>query len=231
LRETFLGPEHFASGHDNKDAEPGTPVHERPVALMYASTALAGDVLSSAIDAAQTNAATLLDALDALPAPIYVTDAQGVVTHFNRACVGFAGREPVAGKDRWCVTWKLFTDDGKHLPHDACPMAVAIKTGRPIRGVTAVAERPDGTRVSFMPFPTPIFEPSGRLRGAVNMLIDVTELRQIADLHDQAARCRRLARACTDRSAAATLSEMASEYDAESARLERASACPYVEIA
>ena len=198
--------------------------------MKFASTALAGDVLSSAIDAAQSDVAALFDALDALPAPIYVTDTEGVVTHFNKACIGFAGRQPQAGKDRWCVTWKLFTNDGTFLPHDECPMAVAIKTERPIRGVTAVAERPDGTRVSFMPFPTPIFEATGRLRGAVNMLIDVTELRQIADLRDQAARCRRLARACTDRAAAATLDEMASEYDAESARLERAGACPYVEI-
>jgi PAS domain-containing protein len=94
-------------------------------------------------------------ALDQLPAPIYVTDAEGVVTYFNPSCIGFAGRTPSVGKDRWCVTWKLYTDDGKFLPHDSCPMADAIKSKRIIRGVTAVAERPDGTRVNFMPYPTP----------------------------------------------------------------------------
>jgi len=53
-------------------------------------------------------------------------------------------------------------------------MAVALKTGRPVRGVEAVAERPDGTRVPFSPYPTPIFDASGKLVGAVNMLVDLT---------------------------------------------------------
>jgi PAS domain-containing protein len=43
--------------------------------------------------------------LDELPVPIYVTDAQGGVTYWNRACVEFAGRRPELGHDRWCVTW------------------------------------------------------------------------------------------------------------------------------
>jgi PAS domain-containing protein len=30
--------------------------------------------------------------LDALPAPIYTTDAEGAVTYWNSACVEFAGR-------------------------------------------------------------------------------------------------------------------------------------------
>ena len=86
------------------------------------------------------------EVLGEVDAPIYVTDEEGFVTYFNRACVGFSGREPAVGKDRWCVTWKLFTADGDYLPHDQCPMAVAIKTEKLIRGVTAVAARPDGTR-------------------------------------------------------------------------------------
>ncbi|MDX3807932.1 hypothetical protein ACXIUS_15015 [Bosea thiooxidans] len=79
------------------------------------------------------------------------------MTHFNKACINFAGRRPVPGRDRWCVTWKLSTIDGEFLPHECCPMAVAIKRRQPIRGLTAVAERPDGRRVHFAPFPTPIF--------------------------------------------------------------------------
>jgi hypothetical protein len=63
----------------------------------------------------------------------------------------FAGRTPAVGRDRWCVTWKPYTDEGEFLPHDECPMAVAIKTKFAVRGVTAVAERPDGTRVNSGP--------------------------------------------------------------------------------
>src|SRR5204862_221097 len=36
-------------------------------------------------------------------------------------------------------------------------------------------ERPDGTRIHFIPYPTPLFDASGNLIGAVNMLVDITE--------------------------------------------------------
>ena len=54
-------------------------------------------------------------------------------------------------------------------------MALALRQQRPIRGMEAVAERPDGTRIPFIPYPTPLFDASGRLTGAVNMLVDISE--------------------------------------------------------
>ena len=38
-----------------------------------------------------------------------------------------------------------------------------------------MAQRPDGTLVPFLPFPTPIANEDGELVGAVNMLVDITE--------------------------------------------------------
>jgi PAS domain S-box-containing protein len=113
--------------------------------------------------------------LDALPAAIYTTDAAGRLTYYNAAAVLLAGRRPKIGSDEWCVTWRLYWPDGAPLAHNECPMAVALKTGRPVRGVEAIAERPDGTRVPFMPFPTPLHDASGNVVGAVNMLVDLTE--------------------------------------------------------
>jgi len=113
--------------------------------------------------------------LDALPAAIYTTDAAGRLTYYNAAAVQLAGRRPKIGSDEWCVTWRLYRPDGTPLPHDECPMAVALRTGRPVRGVEAVAERPDGTLVPFMPYPTPLHDASGNVVGAVNMLVDLTE--------------------------------------------------------
>jgi len=43
-----------------------------------------------------------------------------------------------------------------------------------VRGTEAIAERPDGTRVPFMPYPTPLFDQFGTLTGAVNLLVDIT---------------------------------------------------------
>ena len=116
--------------------------------------------------------------LDALPAAIYTTDAAGRITYYNAAAVQLAGRRPEIGSDEWCVTWRLYRPDGSLLPHDECPMAVALKTGRPVRGMEAVAERPDGTLVPFMPYPTPLHDASGNVIGAVNMLVDLTDRSQ-----------------------------------------------------
>jgi PAS domain S-box-containing protein len=120
----------------------------------------------------------LQDLLAAIPAAIYTTDAAGKITYYNEAAVELAGRRPTIGTDRWCVTWKLYWPDGTPLPHDQCPMAIALKEGRPIRGKEAVAERPDGTRIPFIPFPTPIRDSNGKLVGAINMLVDVSERKQ-----------------------------------------------------
>ena len=49
------------------------------------------------------------------------------------------------------------------------------RSSGPIRDVVAIAERPDGSRVAFRPYPTPLFDPPGNFTGAVNMLIDVTD--------------------------------------------------------
>ena len=155
---------------------------------------------------------------DRLPAPIYTTDREGAVTYWNQACIDFAGREPQLGRDRWCVTWKLYTMSGDPLPHDQCPMATAVKERRPVRNEIAIALRPDGHRVAFRPYPTPLFDDAGQLVGAINMLIDVSR-EQASALADQAARCRRLSRATTDRQASEILRAMASDYEATSGSL------------
>ncbi|WIW44466.1 PAS domain S-box protein [Bradyrhizobium sp. 62B] len=117
------------------------------------------------------------DLLEALPAAIYTTDAEGRINFFNRAAVEMAGRTPQPG-DEWCVTWKLYWPDGSPLPHDQCPMAVALRENRPIRGAEAIAERPDGRRVPFIPYPTPLRDAEGKLVGAINMLVDISERKQ-----------------------------------------------------
>ncbi len=122
--------------------------------------------------------------LEALPAAVYTTDANGLVTYYNPAAVEMAGRTPVIGKDEWCVTWRILTPDGQTLPHSQCPMAVALKENRVVRGVEAIAERPDGTRVPLLPFPTPLRDSEGNLVGAINMLVDISERKQ-AETHQR----------------------------------------------
>ena len=119
--------------------------------------------------------------LDVLPAAIYVTDADGRITYYNRAAADLAGREPRLGTDEWCVSWRLYSMDGRPMRHDECPMAVALKENRAVRGAEAILERPDGTRIPFAPYPTPLRDASGKLIGAVNMLVDIRERQEAND--------------------------------------------------
>jgi PAS domain S-box-containing protein len=126
----------------------------------------------------------LRELLEGLPAAIYTTDAEGRVTFFNQAAVDFSGRVPKLGTDEWCVTWKLYWPDGTPMAHEDCPMAVALREQRTIRDAEAIAERPDGTRVPFIPYPTPLFDEDGKLVGAINMLVDITD-RKKAELRQR----------------------------------------------
>jgi len=125
--------------------------------------------------------------LDELPAAIYATDADGRITYFNEAAVALWGCRPALGTSEWCGSWKLYWPDGRPLPHGECPMAIAIKEQRAVRGVDAIAERPDGTRVPFMPYPTPLFDDAGTLIGAVNMLLDITDRRRAEEMKNRLA--------------------------------------------
>lgn len=117
----------------------------------------------------------LREIMEALPAAVYTTDAEGRITFYNHAAVEFSGRAPTLGSDEWCVSWRLFWPDGTPMKHEESPMAVALREGKIIRDAEAVAERPDGTRVPFIPYPTPLFDEAGRVVGAINMLVDITD--------------------------------------------------------
>jgi PAS domain S-box-containing protein len=165
--------------------------------------------------------------LDALPAAIYTTDASGRITYYNQAAADLAGRSPKLGVDHWCVTWRLYQTDGTPLPHDACPMAIALKENRAVRGQEAIAERPDGTRFPFIPYPTPLRDESGRLIGAVNMLVNIAERKAAEDaLRESEERFRRLNETLEARIAARTrdLAEANARLRAEAAERERAEA-------
>jgi PAS domain S-box-containing protein len=121
--------------------------------------------------------------LQAMPVAIYTTDAKGRITFFNEAAAELWGQRPALGAEaRYCGSWKLFWPDGRPLAFDACPMALSLKTQTAIEGMEAVAERPDGKRVPFLAYPTPLFDGAGQLTGAVNVLMNLSERHAI---HEQ----------------------------------------------
>lgn len=172
-------------------------------------------LVQSATEALLRAGAILPSEVDGAATAIYATDAAGVLTYFNAACIGLAGRKPAAGQDRWCVTWKLYTEDGEVLPHDRCPMAVAIRERRRVRGLAAIAERPDGTRRGFLACPTPLVDASSAFVGAVNALVELSFVELAAFHQDQAEKCHRLAMAVNDTFTIETMLRLAREFEAK----------------
>ena len=127
--------------------------------------------------------------LEALPVAAYTTDSSGRITYYNQSAIELWGCSPALGKIDFCGSWRLYWPDGTPMPHDQCPMAVALRERRQIRGAEAIAERPDGTRVPFLAFPTPLHSAQGELVGAINPLVDITERKRteaLGDCHRQA---------------------------------------------
>jgi len=116
----------------------------------------------------------LREIIDALPAAIYTTDADGLLTHFNSGAVELSGRAPVLGKDRWCTSWKMYRADGSALTAEECPIQIALTDGRIVEQ-DVIVERPDGTRRWCSLFPRLFRDSDGKITGGLSMAVDITE--------------------------------------------------------
>jgi PAS domain S-box-containing protein len=121
------------------------------------------------------------DLIESVGLAVYTTDANGRITFFNEQAEALWGRAPTLLDDYWCGSWRLFHLDGSPMPHDEGPMAIAIKEDRCVRGEEIVAERPDGSRATLAPYPSPLHDASGEVIGAVNILVDITARRDMEE--------------------------------------------------
>ncbi|HEU0063685.1 MAG TPA: PAS domain S-box protein, partial [Flavisolibacter sp.] len=115
--------------------------------------------------------------LDLLPVPVYTTDINGVINYYNHSASILWGRNPEIG-ELWNGSYKILNSDGSELDLENCPMAICIKEKRPVIGKEIQIVRPDGSIRIVNPHPQPIFADNGEMVGALNMLIDVTEVKK-----------------------------------------------------
>jgi diguanylate cyclase (GGDEF)-like protein/PAS domain S-box-containing protein len=115
--------------------------------------------------------------LEKLPAGAYTCDLEGLITYYNQHAVHLWGRAPKLNDpvDRFCGSFRLFSPDGSQIAHDRCWMALALKTNEGYNEREIVIERPDGRRITALAHANPIHDGSGKLIGAVNVLVDITE--------------------------------------------------------
>ncbi|HSN61235.1 MAG TPA: PAS domain S-box protein, partial [Ferruginibacter sp.] len=114
--------------------------------------------------------------MENLPAALYTCDIDGRITLYNQAAADLWGRHPELGKDLWCGSLKIFNPDGiTALTADSNPMALTLKKGQAIQGKEIIIERPDGKRINVQTYPVPLVDNEGKVLGAVNMLMDISE--------------------------------------------------------
>jgi PAS domain S-box-containing protein len=118
---------------------------------------------------------------DYLPEAVYSCDSEGRVIDFNLAAVTLWGRAPKLGAEYWCGSKAMYTLEGVHLPHDQCPMAIAIGERREVGRIEAMVERPNGERRYVLAHPRLVHNDAGDITGAVNVVIDITERRAAED--------------------------------------------------
>jgi len=111
--------------------------------------------------------------MQALPVAVYTTDRQGRISFFNEAAAELWGHRPRLGEDLWCGSWKLRHLDGRTMPHDECPMAIALREEREVRWGRAIAERPNGELIPFSAHPVLLRDEAGKIIGAINTLLDL----------------------------------------------------------
>ena len=116
--------------------------------------------------------------IDLARVAIYSCDALGYINYYNKAAVELWGREPEAGKHLWCGFSKIYHPDGTPMPLDQGPMARTLKEGVAIVGNEIIIEREDGIRLNILPHPVPIFDKKGKLSGAINTLLDITDYKK-----------------------------------------------------
>jgi PAS domain S-box-containing protein len=148
----------------------------RPLALQGVTRDITGIKQTQA--RLQDSERTFRELLAALPAAIYVTDADGRITYCNQSAINLWGRSPRLGADRWSDLARFYYADGTPATLGDCPTEIALRQGVSVHGRESILERMDGTRVPIVPYPTPLRDATGAVVGVVNMTVDISDRKQ-----------------------------------------------------
>ena len=114
----------------------------------------------------------------ALPVASYICDRDGYIVQFNAAAEQLWGCRPVIGETKWSGAATAYYPDGQSMPVDATPMAMAMREQADVGGRELIVVRPDGSRRVVLAFPRILRTADGRLTGAHNTLVDISEYKQ-----------------------------------------------------
>ncbi|MBL8794516.1 MAG: PAS domain-containing protein [Planctomycetia bacterium] len=120
--------------------------------------------------------------LESSPVPAYICDRDGAIGYFNPAAAHIWGRQPRLrdARERYGGAVALFTADGQPLPRDLSCIARAIAGEYERASDEMVVERPDGSRVHVLSNVNVLRDARGQVRGALDILVDVSRYQPAA---------------------------------------------------
>jgi PAS domain S-box-containing protein len=126
--------------------------------------------------------------VELMPVAVYVCDTAGIIRSYNKRAVELWGREPKLGDtaQRYCASLRLYSPEGKFVPHEESKMAEALRTGVPARDLEVVIGRPDGSFITVLVNIAPLRNGQGELVGAMNCFQDITERKRAEKAMKQA---------------------------------------------
>jgi PAS domain S-box-containing protein len=115
--------------------------------------------------------------VEVMPVAVYVCDHTGIVRNYNKRAVDLWGREPRPGDpaQRYCGSLRLYSPDGRLVPHEESKMAEVLRTGIGAHDLEVVIERPDGSRITVLVNIVALRNADGELIGAMNCFQDITD--------------------------------------------------------
>ena len=138
---------------------------------------------SPRVRAVATRGAEFRRFYDAVACGVLVRDPTGVVVDANAAALRILGRplEAIQGHLWTSALLDARREDGSPLPAVELPLAIALRTGRPVRGVTLNIGHPDGGRRWVVVDTVPLCGPEGEPQQIVTSFVDVTERKRAED--------------------------------------------------
>ncbi|HEX6996898.1 MAG TPA: PAS domain S-box protein [Gammaproteobacteria bacterium] len=114
--------------------------------------------------------------LESVPAPAFACGADGRIVAFNERAAVLWGRRPSLNDphERFCGSHRLIGPDGRDLPREESPLALALRDGQPREGTELVIVRPDDSRRTVLCYVLPQRDARGVVTHATAVLADIT---------------------------------------------------------
>jgi two-component system CheB/CheR fusion protein len=113
--------------------------------------------------------------LDLVPVGIVIAeDGERQEFRANRRAAELAGQPSTGAKVTFLPTSLALVRDGKAVDADDQPLTRAIRKGEPVPQYEARIERPGSDGVDVTISASPLFDESGKVRGAISTLVDIS---------------------------------------------------------